>query len=273
MTSIKFTKAFITGASSGIGEALCNLLANKGISLLLTGRNEGRLQHLQQALQHQVEVSFFVADLGMQEGRQLAIKKMHQEKPDLVVNNAGFGLYGEALTYETSEQMEIVNVNLLAPFELTLEAARTLISSRQRGVILNVSSAAAFDIFPTFTTYTATKTFINAFSQSLDFETQPYGVRVFASCPGMVSTSFAQRASGGELSSQLEDERLSMTSAYAAEQIWQQIEKEKIIHIFDWRYRVGIFLSHFFPQKWLAGYLKKRISARFPPRSFLSIHE
>lgn len=266
-----FTRALITGASSGIGSALCRLLASKYIPLLITGRDASRLNALAQELSPLVEVAAFQADLENIEGRAKILDKIYQYQPNLIINNAGFGLYGEALTYETQEQLAIANVNAMAVLELTLEGARAMLSNGQKGTILNVSSAAAFQAFPCLAVYAASKAFVNSASESLDFEMRKHGIRVLASCPGMVSTAFSSRASGGEV---LKDSVPSMSADFAAKQIWHQIEKQRPVHIFDWKTRFSIFLSRFVvPKSWVAALLSKIIESRHPHRTIIKIND
>ena len=117
--------ALVTGATSGIGKEVCKLFAGKGINLILTGRNEEELKLLKESLSPLVSVQFISADLSTAEGRRHIVQAIHENCPDLVINNAGFGFIGEALTYQTNEQVEILEVNGKAVLELSLEAART----------------------------------------------------------------------------------------------------------------------------------------------------
>lgn len=263
----RFKLALVTGASSGIGAALCRLLASKGISLIASGRNADRLQALADELKPESNVIPLTADLATQEGRKRIVDALYQYQPDLVVNNAGFGLYGEALTYETREQVEILNVNSAAVLELTLEGARAMISAEKKGVILNVSSAAAMQVFPCMAVYSASKAFVNQMSESLDFEMRSYGVRILASCPGVVLTSFRTRAAGIE---NVPENTPAMSAEFAAEQIWRQIQKEKPLHVFDWKTRLATYLSRFIvPKSWVAALLTKIVESRHPPRKIL----
>jgi len=254
-----FSLALVTGASSGIGAALCHLLAKRGIALLMTGRDQERLQMLAEQLRTYVPVSLLVADLNETMGRKTLIEKIYQHKPDLIINNAGFGLYGEALSHETKAQLEIVNVNALAVLEVTLESARVLIEAGKAGVILNVSSAADRLVFPGLAAYAASKAFVTQLSQSLDYEMRPQGVCVLAACPGMVATAFRKRASNDKNST---SSPLAMSPEYAAAQVWRQIESRQLVYIFDWKTRLGILLARFLPQKWLAQGLKKSIASK-----------
>lgn len=266
--STSYSRALITGASSGIGLALCRLLASKKISLLITGRDIGKLNALAQELSSTVDVIAFPADLDSDQGRAIIIDKIYQYLPDLIINNAGFGLYGEALTYETKEQLKIANVDAIAVLELTLEGARAMVSAGQKGVILNVSSAAAFQVFPCLAVYAASKAFVNSISESFDFEMRKHGIRILASCPGMVSTAFSSRAAGVHIA---KENVQTMTADFAAKQIWRQIEKQKILHIFDWKTRFATWLSRFIvPKSWVAAIITKIIEARHPHRKIIT---
>jgi uncharacterized protein len=253
---LSIKSALISGASSGIGESLAYLLASKGINLILHGRNKQKLENIAQELQKKVQVEIVIADLAQPSGRQIIIDKIKQSLPDLVINNAGFGLLGEALAYETQQQLEILEVDGKAVLELTLETAKALSSKGKKGIIVNVSSAAGeVAVAPGFAVYAASKALVNHFSQSLDAEFQSLGIRVLASCPGRVKTHFFQRAGQNKPSF----EAMMMTSQFAAEQIWQQIQKAKGLYIFDWKTRLLVYLSKCLPKKWVAYVYRKYI--------------
>lgn len=261
--------ALITGATSGIGKATCELFAQKGLNLIISGRNQQELQHLQENLSRQVNVQIVQADLAIAEGRQRLIDILHAQAPDLIINNAGFGLYGEALTYLTEEQVNILEVNGRAVLELTLEAARTLISVNKRGVILNVSSSAAFQILPNMAVYAASKAFVNHFSQAFDFEVKDYGIRVLTLCPGMVATDFQTRA-GGNMDKQ-QQANMMMSASFVAEQIWKQIERLDPLEIIDWKVRLLTSLSFLVPKSWIAIAIERLITKRITPRTIIKI--
>lgn len=263
---MNFRLALVTGATSGIGTAVCELLASKKIALLATGRDFSKLQKLQQRLSSQVEIKILAVDLSKKEERACLIQWIHQEVPDLVINNAGFGLYGEALSYSTAKQGEVLEVNGQALLELTLEACRTLRTFHRSGVILNVSSIAAFHPLSYMAVYAASKAFVNSFSQALDFECTPYGIRILTLCPGRVETNFQQRA-GGKKHLQAD---AWMTPAFVAKKIWQQIEGGFSLKIINWTYQVIHFFSHFFSTSLIAALIKKVLSARMMPRNFIT---
>ena len=237
----KFQMALVTGATSGIGEALCYLLAEKGIDLIVSGRDISKLENLKSQIS-QVKVKILQADLNDVSDIKKIIDVIRDDKPDLVINNAGFGLYGDALNYPIEKQLEILNVNGNAVLHITLESAKTLKDNKIQGTILNVSSAASFQVFPGFAVYSAAKAFVNQFSESLDFETKPHGIRVLTACPGMVKTGFRSRASGMNTKNQ---EGKSMDASFAAKEIWNQIVNGKRIHIFNWRYGLAIFFTRY----------------------------
>jgi short-subunit dehydrogenase len=259
--------ALITGATSGIGKATCELFAQKGLNLIVTGRNEKELQHLQETLSKQVNVQIVQADLSVDEGRRRLIDILHAQAPDLVINNAGFGFYGGALTYPTEEQVNILEVNGRALLELTLEAARTLISLNKKGVILNIASGAAFQILPNMAVYAASKAFVSHFSQAFDFEVKNYGVRILTLCPGMVATAFQTRA-GGSIEKQ---QTGVMTASFVAEQIWKQIEQLDPLLIIDWKYRLLTFFSFLIPKSWIAKAVERIIAKRMNLRTLIKI--
>lgn len=255
----QFSLALVTGASSGIGEELCRLLADCGVNLIISGRNQDKLSLLAQELSSRVNVTSVVCDLANYNDRIRLVEQIRQSSPDLVINNAGFGLYGDALLHSTSEQMSILEVNGNAMLEITLEAARALIAKEKKGVIVNVASAASFFVFPGLAVYAAAKTFNKQVSQALDIEMQSQGVRVLCACPGMVTTEFSKRAGGQAKDADL---KVSMTSREAAEHIIWQIEKRKPVYVFDWRTRWATYFSYLVPASITTMILRKRISQR-----------
>lgn len=251
--------ALVTGASSGIGEALCHLLAHRGVSLIISGRDIKKLKSLAKELEAFCTIAILACDLSKQEERINLIQLIKEQAPDLIVNNAGFGLYGKASELSIAEQLEMVRVNVEAVVEITLEGAKALKAFSKQGTILNVASAAAFYVFPGFATYASSKTFVVNFSKALDRELTPDGVRVLVACPGQVTTNFRARAATG---TRQEASQLSMTSAFAAERILWQIEKGRGCYLFDWRYRISWLLSFLLPRSWLEKMLFRAIKRR-----------
>lgn len=249
----QFSLALVTGASSGIGEAICYLLAEKGINLMITARNTAKLQHLKDTLP--VEVTIITADLSDRQDRKKVIKAIHEKKPDLVINNAGFGFYGEAIRIGSQKQLDMFEVNGAAVMEIAIESGKALKEANKTGTILNVSSAAAFQFFPWFAVYAATKSFVNSFSLSFDEEMKSYGIRSLVNCPGMVATDFSRRAAGGHKAPK---RSLVMDVEYVVAQIWKQIQQGKAVQVVDWKYRIATFLSRFIIPRWVMAPLMRK---------------
>lgn len=237
--------ALITGATSGIGEELAHLLAKKGINLLITGRDEAKLHALAEELRSSVNVLAASFDLAKADDRGALLKWSLPLLPDLVINNAGFGFYGEATEIGCEKQLQMIDVNIKALVEISLSHAAKMKEEKKECVILNVSSVAAFAPFPYFATYAATKAFVNSFSMALDQEMQPYGIRILTSCPGQVWTNFAKRASSGRYEHPKGSNKMNVS--VAAKEIYQQIQKRKRLRSFDFTYRIAAFFMRYLP--------------------------
>ncbi len=182
----------ITGASAGIGAALAREFARHGHALVLTARREANMQALADAIAAtgQPRPSVIVADLAdAQPSARIAAALQQQNlQPQFVVNNAGFGLLGEAAQLERAQQLAMINLNARALTDLSLRWLDSI--KEHRGGILNVASIAGFLPGPGMAVYHATKAFVLSFSEALHQELKADGVRVCALCPGPVPTEF-----------------------------------------------------------------------------------
>lgn len=260
MTSF-FSSALITGATSGIGLELAYFLAEKNISLILTGRNREVLKELNLNLSQKVPIKTVNIDLAIPSERYELLSKIRNLTPNLVINNAGFGLYGDAVTYSTPQLLEMVQVNCAALLEITLESAKALLANNKSGVILNVASVAGFYGIPTMAVYSATKAFVIQVSKALDEEMKSHGIRVLTFCPGMVDTAFAERAGSVLIDNNFS---LSISKKSTVEAIWWQIEKRKQVYLYDWRYRWLNRFSYLIPDFILAKILRVQLEERIP---------
>ena len=185
--------AVVTGASSGIGEALARRLAEEGRDVLLVARSGDRLARLAEELgrTNGIEAGFCVADLGKPEGREAVWDATEgRGRPvTLLVNNAGFGLVGPEADLPLERVRALLELNVVATAELT---HRFLVAMRARrsGAILNVASTAAFYPMPYFSVYAASKAFILSFTHALHEEAKKDGVTVTCLCPGYTKTNF-----------------------------------------------------------------------------------
>lgn len=185
--------ALVTGASAGIGVALARELAALGTHLVLTARRRDRLDELARILQqnHQIQTEVFPADLTQAAAPQ-EIHAFTQQKGiaiELVINNAGFGQYGELTQVDSQRLLDMVQVNCSAVVHLTRLFLPDMVQ-RRRGDVLILASTAAFQAVPYISTYAATKAFDLLFAEGLAEEMKPYGIRVCALCPGSTESEF-----------------------------------------------------------------------------------
>jgi len=193
ITEWKGKWALVTGASAGIGKALAEELAKGGANLVLTARREDRLRVIAQELsaKHAIRSEIYVADLAQPSAPE-AIFEFTQQKGltiDVLVNNAGFGQYGELHATGTDRLLQMVQVNCTAVLHLTRLFVSPMVA-RRSGDVLIVASTAAFQAVPYVSTYAATKVFDLYLAEGLAEELQPYGIRVCALCPGTTTSEF-----------------------------------------------------------------------------------
>lgn len=197
MTPTGPRRALITGASAGIGEEFARQLAARGDDLVLVARREERLTELADQLEerHGVTVEVLAADLTEPEELALVEKRVRDlEQPiDLLVNNAGYGAYGEFRDLDLDRQSGMVELNVTALVRLTHAAALAMTSRRQGGII-NLSSTAAFQPGPYGATYSATKAFVQSLTEAIHEELQGTGVHVMSLAPGFTETEFQDEA-------------------------------------------------------------------------------
>lgn len=182
-------QAVITGASAGIGAALGRRLAEAGYDLVLVARRAERLEALASELRqrHARQVATLALDVCDRSAPQAILAAA--PRLEVLVNNAGAGRFGAVLGQPVEEQVAQVPLNCESLTRLSLALLPALVS-RGRGVIVNLASIAGFQPVPYFAVYAATKAYVLSFSQALDEEVAPKGVRVVAVCPGPVPTEF-----------------------------------------------------------------------------------
>jgi uncharacterized protein len=202
MTSWSGKWALVTGASAGIGTALARELARGGTHLVLTARRRERLEELAMKLaaEHKILTKIFVADLAEADAPENIFQFTKEQgiEIELLVNNAGFGAYGEFTSLEVRRLVDMVQVNCAAVVHLTRLYLPEMVA-RKRGDVLIVASTAAFQAVSYISTYAATKGFDLLFAEGLAEEMKPYGVRVCALCPGSTESEFAEVAGQTQL--------------------------------------------------------------------------
>lgn len=182
-------KALITGASSGIGREMARILSEKGYDLILTARRTSRLEELQKELKTNVEL--ITADLSDEKSCFDLYEQTKGKSVDILINCAGFGIFGAFAETNLDRELQMINVNIRALHILTKLFYRDFIK-KDSGYILNVASSAAFQPGPLLSSYYASKAYVLRLTEALDEELRRSGSRVYigALCPGPVDTEF-----------------------------------------------------------------------------------
>jgi short-subunit dehydrogenase len=193
--------ALVTGASSGIGLELARLLAADGHDLVLVARDAARLEKIaaQLSVAHRVECAVVARDLADPEGPDGVLREVARQgiEIDVLINNAGFGVYGPFAATDLRAELDMIRVNVAAVTTLAKGVLPGMLD-RRRGRILNVASTAAFQPGPLMAVYYATKAYVLSFSEAIANELAGSEVRVTALCPGPTITEFQDRAGVGE---------------------------------------------------------------------------
>jgi hypothetical protein len=189
--------ALVTGASGGLGAEFARQLAAMGCKLILTARRLERLQALKDELQkqHRIEVELIAMDLGAPDAA-LALHERVQAaglQVDVLINNAGFGVYGEHMHIPWERERDMLMLDVVALMQLTKLCARDMLA-RGSGHILQVSSVAAYQPSPTYAAYAAAKGCVLLFGEALNYELRNTGVSCTVLSPGITATEFLQVA-------------------------------------------------------------------------------
>jgi len=250
----------ITGATGGLGQALCRQFAREGYPLIITGRNPSRLTTLARRLQaaYGVEVRTIELDLGVQGGAQALCERLGQmgAQVDILVNNAGFGLGGPFVENAVEKQQEMLYVNVHAVTELCRRLLPGMIK-RGWGRILNVASLGSFVPGPYNSVYCASKAYVLSLTRAWAQECRGTGVKVTALCPGATHTGFAHRAG---MESTLLFRVGVMNAAQVAAQGYRGLMEGKTVVIPGCQNKAAYFLSRFAPQQlvtWSSGAMQK----------------
>lgn len=186
----------ITGASGGIGYELAKLFARNGHNLVLVARSADKLAQVAMELQrYGVSVETIVLDLAALPAPKFLFDQLQREgiTIEILINNAGFGAFGEFAQMPEAEIFGQIALNITALTELTRLFLPTMIA-RRSGRVMNVASTAAFQPGPLMAVYYATKAYVLSFSEAIANEVRGSGVTVTCLCPGATHTGFAQRS-------------------------------------------------------------------------------
>lgn len=236
--------AVVTGASAGLGAEFARQLASKGMDLLITARRVGRLEALADRLraEYGVQVEVFPVDLANPTDLRALENVVSQlERVDVLVNNAGYGLQGNFWELNRDAQTDNIHVHVVASMRLTHAVLPGMIARRAGGVI-QVASVAAFIPGKKSAMYSATKSFLVLFSQSLQGELKGSGVYCQALCPGFTITEFHDVPSVGEFDRSRIPAWLWLKAGDVVKTSLHQIERGSGVVVPGLGYRLAVFL-------------------------------
>jgi short-subunit dehydrogenase len=249
--------ALITGASKGIGKSMAQSLAQMGYNVLLVARSETELKQLSESiiLNDKVEVQYFPIDLST-DGAAKKVEdwcKKLSVPVTILINNAGYGLWGKFEDLDLAEQLNMLKLNMDTVVELTYYLI-PLLKEQKQSYILNVSSTAAYQAVPTLGLYSASKSFILSFSHALRYELKGTPVSVSCLCPGPTDTGFTKRAGMDALADLAE--KFNMSPKIVAEAGLKAMFNKKAEVIPGFLNRLSAFGARYAPKS-----LVERISA------------
>ena len=236
-------KALITGASSGIGLDMARYLSTKKVELFLVSRSKEKLEMIQKELPTKVTV--IVADLSFEQKVKELYALVKKENIDILINNAGFGKFGNFTDTNLNDEIEMIDLNIKAVHILTKLILKDM-EDRNSGYILNVASSAAFQPGPLMATYYATKSYVYNLSEAIYYEEKKKkkNVHISVLCPGPVDTNFNNVAGvkfGGK----------PMTSKKVAKYAIDNMFKNKLLIIPGFTMKLIRFFIRFIPNKLL----------------------
>ena len=234
-------KALITGASSGIGYNMAKYLNSMGYSLVLVARDKEKLQKIQKELSGEVKI--VVADLSNESKLKELYVLCKNDNIDILINNAGFGLFGEFTETDLNKELEMIDVNIKAVHILTKLFLKDM-KKRNKGYILNVSSAASFQAGPLMETYYATKSYVTKLTLAIyeELRRDKSNVHISCLCPGPVNTNFNNVAN-------VQFSMKSLSSEYVARYAIDKMFQNKLIIIPGIKMKFTIFFNRLVSNK------------------------
>ena len=245
--------ALITGASSGMGRDMARILSKMGYDLILVARRRERLLELKKELDTNVTV--ISMDLSIVQNNYKLYEKVKNKNIDILINNAGFGLFGEFVKTEIDTELKMIDLNVVAYHILTKLFLQDFVR-KDKGYILNVCSSAGFMAGPRMATYYATKNYITKLTMAINEELRvsKSHVVVSALCPGPVATEFNQVAHGTFA--------IREASSYeVAKYAIDKLMKKKMIIVPTLLMKLTLFFNRFAPYR-LALYIAYKIQMR-----------
>ena len=236
-------KALITGGSSGIGKDMSYYLSSKGIDLIIVGRNIDALNSVKEKCKSNVRV--INLDLSVRENVYKLYEETKDENVDILINNAGFGLFGNFYETDLDKELNMINLNIVALHILTKLFLKDFIK-KDKGYILNVASSAGFMSGPKLSTYYSTKNYVLRQSLAIyeELRQEKSNVKISILCPGPVETNF-NNVAGGSFNTK------SVSSEYVAKYAIDKMLKNKLIIIPTLKIKLAVLMTRFVPTKLL----------------------
>ena len=234
-------KALITGASSGIGADMARILSSKGYDLILVARRKTRLEKLKKELSTDVEI--IDLDISSTFNCVNLYNQVKDKNIDILINNAGFGLFGEFNESNLDKELDMIDLNIKSLHILTKLFLKDFIK-KDEGYILNVASSAAFLPGPLMATYYATKAYVLRLTEAINEELKHHKSNVYIGtlCPGPVNTEFNKVA-------KVEFSLKSLDSYEVSKYAIKKMFKNKMVIIPGIKIKLGILLSKCLSEK------------------------
>ena len=234
--------ALVTGATAGIGESFTRLLAQQGYDLVLVARDVKRLAERAKFLRgkYKIKVEIIVADLSKNNEIAKVSKRLTNPKNpiEVLINNAGFGLKNSFLTSKSKDERALLDVLVTTPMVLS-HAVLPFMKARNSGRIINVSSVASWIAGGT---YSAAKSYVTVFSESLHSELRGTNIKVTALCPGFTHTEFHAR---GQMNMNGLPNWLWLEADRVVADAWRANSKGKALSIPGVQYKIITFIARF----------------------------
>lgn len=232
-------KALVTGASSGIGKEIAYYLASLGIDLIIVARNKENLEKIKKDVN--VNVKIITMDLITRDNVFKLYDMVKSDDIDILINNAGFGLFGTFDETDLDREMEMIDLNVTTYHILTKLFLIDFLK-KETGYILNVCSSAGFMAGPRLSTYYATKNYITKLTLAINEELRQKksNVSISALCPGPVNTNFNKVAHGEFAINEI-------SPKYVAKLGIDKMFKKKMLIVPTFKMKLTLFLTRFAP--------------------------
>ncbi|MBO4293018.1 MAG: SDR family oxidoreductase [Clostridia bacterium] len=238
-------KALVTGASSGIGRDIAKELAKRNIDLILVSRDLDKLNDVKEQIQN-VQVRVIAKDLSDEKNCIDLYNEVKDENIDILINNAGFGVFGEFTETSLEKELNMIKTNLVAMHILTKLFLQDM-KKQDKGYILNVASIAGYMPGPLMAAYYSSKAYVVRLTQAIKEELKRANskVKLGVLCPGPVDTNFNNVAD-------VKFKAKSLSSEYVAKYTVDRVLKNKFYIIPGWQIRAVRIFSKIIPDSLMA---------------------